>query len=312
MQILWRNRSPEIRLPKEAVKKLRQGTFYVSKKTPALIAKLSASIGPKLIINGLIFGQTIKFILDTGAQVSCLPRKYIPADKLATLAPAPFELQSYKGSSINVYGSMSCSVKIGTITLNNAVFLVVDHICSPIIGTPEISENHIVINTPALSLEQNGKFAPLELSSSSQPMAGIKLINKKSTFISTGRLSQDITIPPRKTISINISLESQPTSTVCVTPEACIKNKDLQIYDQVVQLQCLAASATIQVANLSNVPLKLPKNLPLCRISEVSIKQLQEPVSGKLNEIMKELKIHPSHPKDTRRRIICDKNLSRS
>jgi hypothetical protein len=260
----------------------------VSKKTPALIAKLSASIGPKIIINGLIFGQTIKFILDTGAQVSCLPRKYIPADKLATLAPAPFELQSYKGSSINVYGSMSCSVKIGTITLNNAVFLVVDHICSPIIGTPEISENHIVINTPALSLEQNGKFAPLELSSSSQPMAGIKLINKKSTFISTGRLSQDITIPPRKTISINISLESQPTSTVCVTPEACIKNKDLQIYDQVVQLQCLAASATIQVANLSNVPLKLPKNLPLCRIGEVSIKQLEEPVSGKLNEIMKE------------------------
>jgi hypothetical protein len=167
-------------------------------------------------------------------------------------------------------------------------------------------------HTPALSLEQNGKFAPLELSSSSQPMAGIKLINKKSTFLSTGRLSQDITLPPRKTISINISLESQPTSTVCVTPEACIKNKDLQIYDQVVQLQCLAASATIQVANLSNVPLKLPKNLPLCRISEVSIKQLQEPVSGKLNEIMKELKIHPSHPKDTRRRIICDKNLSRS
>jgi hypothetical protein len=51
MQILWRNRLPEVRLPKEAVKKLRH-------PNPALIAKLSASIGPKLIINGLIFRQT--------------------------------------------------------------------------------------------------------------------------------------------------------------------------------------------------------------------------------------------------------------
>jgi len=140
----------------------------VSKKTPALIAKLSASIGPKLLINGRIFGKTVKFILDTGAQVSCLPRHYIPADKLASLAPAPFELQSYNGSSINVYGSLSCSVQCGTILLKDALFLVVDNICSPIIGTPEISENEIIINTPAQSLERNGNSAPLELSSVSE------------------------------------------------------------------------------------------------------------------------------------------------
>ena len=116
----------------------------MSKKTPALIAKLSASIGPKLLISGSIFNQTVRFILDTGAQVSCLPRKYIPPNKLATLAPAPFELQSYNGSSINVYGSLCCSLQFGTILLKDALFLVVDDICSPIIGTPEISENQIV------------------------------------------------------------------------------------------------------------------------------------------------------------------------
>ena len=39
------------------------------------------------------------------------------------------------------------------------------------------------------------------------------------------------------------------------------------------------------------MPLKLPKNIPLCRIDEVSIKQLDEPTSGKLKEIMEELNI---------------------
>ena len=141
LQILWRNWPPQVRLPKEAVKKLGSGTFHVSEKTPALIAKLSASIGPKLLIDGLVLGQTVKFNLDTGAQVSCLPRKYVPQARLATLSPAPFELQSYNGSTINVYGSISCSVQFGTISLTNALFLIVDDVCAPIIGTPEMSEN---------------------------------------------------------------------------------------------------------------------------------------------------------------------------
>ena len=145
LPILWRTRAYQVRLPQEDGKKLGNGSFYVSKKSHALIAKLSATIGPKLLINGYIFGQRIIFNLDTGAQVSCIPRKFIPATHLSSMTPAPFELQSYNGTSINVYGSICASFNLGSITIDKAILLVVDDDCSPIIGTPEMKENNLVL-----------------------------------------------------------------------------------------------------------------------------------------------------------------------
>lgn len=95
--------------------KTRNWVFYVSKKSHVLIAKLSATIRPKLLINGYIIGQRIILNLDTGAQI------FIPSTHLPSMTPASFELQSYNGTSINVCGSICATFNLGLIKIDEAV-----------------------------------------------------------------------------------------------------------------------------------------------------------------------------------------------
>ena len=113
-------------MPPEEAKKLDSGSYYASNKSRAGISSVSPRIGPKLNIFGQLFDQDILFQVDTGAQVSCLPRKFVPSTLMKTLTPAPFQLESYNGTIIKVFGCLKADPKIGTISLKSCILQIIN------------------------------------------------------------------------------------------------------------------------------------------------------------------------------------------
>ena len=279
-------------MPRKTVKKLRNGSCEASHETRAVISSVNPKIGPKINIFGQVFDQDVLFQIDTGAQVSCLPRQFVPSSLLKTLTPAPFQLESYNGSIIKVYGCLKCDIQIGSIDLTDCIFQVVDDTCSPILGTPEIFENKITLDIKnSTIIKENRKELMTVSVNAVSRFAGLRVINKSSFYSSSAKSSSTQIIAPRSTAAINVKLAEFTTSTVYALPEQVLRNKNLEIYDQVVQVNPAIDQARIQVANNSDTSIEIREGDVIARLHEVHVLAPNSPQSGKFRQIISELKV---------------------
>ena len=79
------------------------------------------------MIHGKMFNQNLMFQIDTGAQVSCIPIKYVNKNHLAKIVPSNVGLESFNGGAIKTFGCIKTDLKIGNITLSNCIFHVVEN-----------------------------------------------------------------------------------------------------------------------------------------------------------------------------------------
>jgi hypothetical protein len=172
-----------------------------------------------------VFDQDVLFQLDTGDQVSFLPRQFVPSSLMKTLTPVSFQLESYNGTIIKVYGCLQCDIQI------------VDNDCSPILGTPEIFDNKItlVIENSLIIKEKRKEMMTVSVNTFSR-FAGLRLITKSNYYDSYGKSPETQIIAPQSTKAVNIEVDTISTSTVYALPEQILRNKNLEIYDQVVQV----------------------------------------------------------------------------
>jgi hypothetical protein len=156
---------------------------------------------------------------------------------MKTLTPVPFQLESYNGTIIKVYGCLQCDIQIGQIRLTNCIFQVVDNDCSPILGTPEIFDNKITldIENSLIIKEKRKEMMTVSVNTVSR-FAGLRLITKSNYYDSYGKSPETQIIAPQSTKAVNIEVDTISTSTVYALPEQILRNKNLEIYDQVVQV----------------------------------------------------------------------------
>ena len=146
------------------LKKLIKGDSFREKDSPKKSSKkqttstncFTLSKDVSLIKNGdtgqkyfarcqIIKGQLIDLLLDTGSQVSAIPKKFVPKQYKSKIRQAYYNLISYSGNSINVHGLIELDVHIGEIYLENVTFFIVDS-NQPILGTPAIIDNKLEID----------------------------------------------------------------------------------------------------------------------------------------------------------------------
>ncbi|CAG5104848.1 Oidioi.mRNA.OKI2018_I69.chr1.g1600.t1.cds [Oikopleura dioica] len=246
-------------------------------------------VGPKLLTKATIYGQQTNFQLDTGAQVSCIPRSLIPPSMYKDIIPSSIQLQSYNGNEIKVYGCLSAPLEIGKISLKNCIFQIVGDHCSPILGTPELSENNLLIDLRASCLRQDNTTEPIIICRS--PAAGIKAVTKSQFFSTSATSVSQITIKPNSSAFIDVCLSESSSSYICALPEKTFRNKNFEIYDQCIQLSSLQNKARIHVANKSAIPIYIGKNAVICHINEVEVKLPEKAKEGKFENVIKELSI---------------------
>ena len=227
--------------------------------------------------------------IDTGAQFSLVPEKYISPKFRSQITPSYIQLQAYDGSPIRTFGAISANMRIGKIELKNCIFLVVENHCTPLLGTPEIEDNEIIIDTKNRKIMQGANSAEIYTADVYGLKSGkIKAVERKTFFTTQGETNQKIVISPKTTSVLNLRLNSSPTNLIYAIPEKITSNKNIEIYPQCVQINRLDASVNIQIGNNSALPVTLDKNAVICRLAEVSIGIAE---TGKLENVMKELQI---------------------
>ena len=279
----------ERRLPLEensSVKKLAAGCFDSAQNARGLVATIR-HVGPKLLTIGQLYGQEFTLQIDTGAQCSLIPEKYISPEFRSFITPAKIQLQGYDGTGIKTFGAIKGDLKIGKIMLKNCIFIVVENHLTPILGTPELEENEIVIDTKNRKILQRNIDAEI-FTAQGGKNGNIKIVEKKAFFTTQAKNNETISLPPKKTSIINLQLDSTPTNHIYALPEKITKNKNLEIYPQCIKVNKLDASIKIQIGNNSAIPINLDKNTTICRIAKVSV---GVPETGKLEKVMKELQI---------------------
>lgn len=171
--------------------------------------------------------------------------------------------------------------------LKNCIFQVVENHLTPILGTPELEENEIIIDTKNRQISQRNVAAEI-FTAQGGKNGNIKIIEKKSFFTTQAKTNGKISLPPKQTSIIELQLDSTPSNHIYALPEKITKNKNLEIYPQCIKVNKLDACIKIQIGNNSAIPVNFDKNAIICRIAEVSI---GVPETGKLEKVMEELKI---------------------
>jgi len=211
---------------------------------------------------------------------------------MKTLTPVPFQLESYNGTIIKVYGCLQCDIQIGQIRLTNCIFQVVDNDCSPILGTPEIFDNKITLDIEnSLIIKEKRKERMTVSVNTVSRFAGLRLITKSNYYDSYGKSPETQIIAPQSTKAVKIEVDTISTSTVYALPEQILRNKNLEIYDQVVQVSPASNQVRIQVANKSNSSITLNAGEIVAKLHEVQVSSPKSPISGKFRQVLDELKI---------------------
>ena len=186
--------------------------------------------------------------IDTGAQFSLVPEKYISPKFRSKITPSYIQLQAYDGSPIRTFGAISADLRIGKIELKNCIFLVVENHCTPLLGTPEIEGNEIIIDTKNRKIMQGANSAEIYTADVYGLKSGeIKAVERKTFFTTQGETNQKIVISPKTTSVLNLRLNSSPTNLIYAIPEKITSNKNIEIYPQCVQINRLDASVNIQI-----------------------------------------------------------------
>ena len=107
----------------------------------------SHSLKPSFAVTATLFNQPVRFLVDTGADISLLPKRY------ARYAfPFKIQLQAANGSEIKTYGSVLTSITIPNLHRNFSSSFIVADVTSPILGADFFQKHKILINVAKRSL----------------------------------------------------------------------------------------------------------------------------------------------------------------
>ena len=120
----------------------------------------------------------MKFLVDTGAQVSILPRSYLPRGCQPQPGPAGQQLVAANGSPIKVYGTWTQGITFSNNHRFDHLFYVTD-IKTAILGTDFLGAHGILVDVGGRRLLRNGTVCanaePSQLGS-----VGVRLVNMSS------------------------------------------------------------------------------------------------------------------------------------
>lgn len=112
-----------------------------------------------------------RFLIDTGSDLSCLPRRYSQGKK----QPLPYELLAANGTKINTFGLVELKLNLG-LRRDFAWKFIVAEVGTPIIGSDFLAHYHLLPDCAhgRLRDDKTGLSAETEFSSIDQP--SVKLI----------------------------------------------------------------------------------------------------------------------------------------
>ena len=147
-----------------------------------------------------IADQSVRFQLDSGAEVNLLPQRYVDA---AQIQPTTTRLRMWNGSLHRPVGKVNCSISNpATGEVHDAEFVVVDDSMSPLLGVKSIqSMNLITVNTA--NIVQSVQTVPVCVSEHSEVFEG------KPGKIATVHLYVDENVPCRAVPPRKIPLAMQ-------------------------------------------------------------------------------------------------------
>ena len=91
--------------------------------------------GPKLIVMGSCFGNTIPYLVDTGAQVNAISQHDLPRELIQQLGPVIIKVCSYEGAQLNILGTLRIDITLGEYVLKDVLFYVTAAPTTAVIGT---------------------------------------------------------------------------------------------------------------------------------------------------------------------------------
>ena len=146
---------------------------------PALMAQCAgapATAAPLLFVRDVTTNQ--HFLVDTCAQVSVLPRRYLRHSTKLDPAPPGQQLVAANGSPIRVYGTHQLAIKLSSRHQFSHRFYITD-ITTPILGTDFLGTHRLVVDVTNQRLIQDGTICastrPSSLSST-----GVRLIREQA------------------------------------------------------------------------------------------------------------------------------------
>ena len=119
-----------------------------------------------------------KYLVDTGAQVSVLPRRCFPRGLHVEPAPPGQHLVAANGSPIRVHGTVLMDVTFGQHRYQHRFF--VTDITTPILGTDFLGAHRIVVDVANQRLLQDGVIC-VSAQQSRLSSAGIRLVRQPPT-----------------------------------------------------------------------------------------------------------------------------------
>ena len=215
---MWRNRTHTIceEVSSRRSKKLVTGTVPTTVPPAGILNVNMYNCGPKVIVNVCVLGSTVPCLIDSGSQVTIIPKSYLPSSALSSIKPSALQLQVYNGSSVNMLGTINVDLTIGESILRNRTVYISGSNLMPILGSSEIlqsgsftidTENKTVSfgkNKVAVEVIPNEYFQRMKVNGILPFLTKIKQqplrfnVNTKKT----------ITIPPRSEIVAEFALPS--------------------------------------------------------------------------------------------------------
>ena len=123
---------------------------------PALLAQCAGALptaAPLLFVRDTKTNH--QFLIDTGAQVSVLPRRCLPKKSTLTPAPAGQQLVAANGSPITVYGTCLLDVTLSRHHSLKHRFFITD-VTTPILGTDFLAAHQLVVDVASQRLLRDG------------------------------------------------------------------------------------------------------------------------------------------------------------
>jgi hypothetical protein len=235
--------------------------------------------GEKFFARCSINGNVLCLLLDTGSQVSAIPKKFIPEKLKSKIRQADYNLVSYSGNAINVHGLIELDIRIGEIQLQEVTFFVVDNNQQPILGTPAITENRLEIDLFNRKLKQyqyldETKKSKLITQNEVPQTWGLNVIDKKQDeLILQLAPNEDTVIPPltEKIVKVTSRFQVPKAGNFAIEILSVNTNHDVLVAKSVCTVEYDNKPIPILVCNPNTFPVKLMKGTRLVNAAEVDV-----------------------------------------
>lgn len=140
--------------PRTAAPKLITGAASGQSTAPVISHTIVKSIGRQFFVNISLFGDQIRFLVDTGSQLNLIQECHIP--KGTIIHQSDLRVQNYSGGDVKISGYIESEFKIDNISWGKSRFYVVSNNLYSILGSASLEENEIIVNLHRGKLIQSG------------------------------------------------------------------------------------------------------------------------------------------------------------